>query len=160
MGELKRFFKDAVKMQILDIDLLIVAVDGNCKGHNEKIKELEKCLGAKHPLRDKVVYAVPDPHIERWYLMDQRAFKEGLGINKAPALPGYKCKKDYYKQILNETLLQSNINALLGGAEYAENIVGKIEKLETLIRQDRGVQDFVDGIRRLLRVWKREAKRK
>jgi hypothetical protein len=86
-NELKIFLKDTGKTESADIDLLVVAIDGNCKGCNARIKQLEKHLTPNHPLREKVIYAIPDPHIERWYLMDQKAFKNGVGIDKAPQLP-------------------------------------------------------------------------
>ncbi|MFQ5823667.1 MAG: hypothetical protein ACE5JB_06390 [bacterium] len=53
----------------------------------EKVRKLEESIKLTHPLRNRVVYAVPDPHIERWYIMDQRAFKNGIGSNWAPDLP-------------------------------------------------------------------------
>jgi len=31
--EFKNFLKDSIKMDLSDIDLLIVAIDGNCKGY-------------------------------------------------------------------------------------------------------------------------------
>lgn len=149
--EFKKFMEDTMKTSSSGVDLLIVAIDGNCKGHRGRVRQLEKCIKQDHPLRDKVVYAVPDPHIERWYIMDQQAFKGGVGVHKAPDMPPYKCKKDYYKNLLRQTLAESDIASYLGGDEYAENIVHRITSLDSLFSQDAGFQEFVEGLRQFFR---------
>lgn len=132
------------------IDLLIVVKDGNCKGYSEQVRNLKKYLNATHPLREKVVYAVPDPHIERWYIGDQGAFRDGVGLNAAPNLPQYKCKKDYYKEIMSRALRGSGVSSLLGGVEYAERIVDRIN-LDLLGRRNAGFQNFVGDLRRMFK---------
>jgi hypothetical protein len=149
--EFRNFMKDTIETEPSEVDLLIVAIDGNCKGRAERVRELGKCIKPTHPLRDKIVYAVPDPHIERWYIMDQRAFKDGVGLERVPDMPQYKCKKDYYKQILNQTLRESNINSLLTGAEYGEKIVENIEDLESFCRLNSGCQTFMEDLRNIFR---------
>jgi len=149
--EFKKFTRDTMQTSPSDVDLLIVAIDGNCKGSRDQIRQLKQHIRQNHPLKDKVVYAVPDPHIERWYIMDQRAFKDGVGVEKSPDMPPYKCKKDYYKKLLRDTLAESNVGSLLGGAEYAENIVSNITSLNPLLSQNAGFQTFVDGLRAFFR---------
>lgn len=149
--EFKTFIKDTERGGMANIDFLVVAIDGNCKGHRDRINELEKNIKNDHPLKQKVVYAVPDPHIERWYLMDQRALKDGVGLGHAPNMPSYKCGRAYYKQVLNQALKESNVSSLLGGAEYAEKIVSKIEDLESLYDQNAGFHVFIEDLRRMLR---------
>lgn len=149
--EFRNFLRDTVRVGTAEADLLIVAIDGNCKGYNERVTQLKKYIKATHPFKDKVVYAVPDPHIERWYIIDQRAFKNGVGLDKAPDLPVYKCKKDYYKQVLYQALKTSDVHPLLGGVEYAERIVKNIENLETLGRQNAGFQTFVEDLKRMFK---------
>lgn len=149
--EFKNFIKDTGKAGTPDIDFLVVSIDGNCKGYEERVKQLEKYIKGDHPFKERVVYAVPNPHIERWYLMDQRALKEGIGLDRAPSLPSYKCKKGYYKQVLNQALKDSNLNSLLGGPEYAEKIVDSIQNLKSLGRQDAGFEVFIEDLRRALR---------
>jgi hypothetical protein len=149
--EFGRFMRDTMQTSSSDVDLLIVAIDGNCKGYRDRVRQLEQYIRQNHPLRNKVVYAVPDPHIERWYMMDQRAFKNGVGVDRSPDMPPYKCKKDYYKQLLRKTLVESNVGSLLGGAEYAENIVSSITSLDSLRSQNAGFQNFVDGLRAFFR---------
>jgi len=98
-----------------------------------------------------VVYAIPDPHIERWYIMDQRAFKDGVGLEKGADMPEYKCKKAYYKHVLNQALRDSNVSSLLSGAEYAEKIIEHIENIDSFCRQNAGCQAFVGDLRGFFR---------
>lgn len=149
--EFKNFLKDTSKSTFSGDDLLVVAIDGNCKGYYDRIKQLEKNIKPEHPLKNKVIYAVPDPHIERWYLMDQKAFKHGIDIKKAPNLAPYKCKKDYYKQLLHQSLKESNVISLLGGVEYGERIVNQIDDLDKYSCIDPGCQYFVEGLKRYFR---------
>jgi hypothetical protein len=146
----KNFMKEA-DPEATNVLFLVVAIDGNCKGHKDRVRQLDKCIKTDHPFKGKVVYAVPDPHIERWYLMDQRALKMAVGFNKMPALPAYKCKKDYYKQLLNKALEDSDVDSLLGGVEYAERIVENIHDFDSLIRQNAGFEAFVEGLRNMFR---------
>ena len=149
--EFKNFIKDTGRVRATDIDFLVVAIDGNCKGHRERVEQLEKKIKSDHPFKERVVYAVPDPHIERWYLMDQRALKVGVGLDRAPNLPSYKCRRDYYKKVLNQALKESNVSSLLGGAEYAERIVDNIINLRSIGQQNADFQDFVEDLKRMLR---------
>jgi len=149
--EFKRFMKDTMQSRSSDVDLLVVGIDGNCKEHRDQIRQLEQHIRGEHPLRDRVVYAVPNPHIERWYMMDQRAFKNGVGVDRSPDMPPYKCKRDYYKRLLRGTLAELNVGSLLGGAEYAESIVASITSLDSLRSQNAGFQTFVDGLRAFFR---------
>lgn len=150
INEFKSFVKD-LKAGGPETDLLVVAVDGNCKGHRERKKQLEQYFKSAPHLLDKVVFAVPDPHIERWYILDQKAFKDGVGIDKSPSLPPYKCKRDYYKQLLYQVLKESNVSSILGGAEYAERIVENIGNVNLLERHDPGFKFFTQELRRILR---------
>ena len=149
--EFKRFMRDTMQTDSSDADLLIVTIDGNCKGYRERIRQLEGYVSPNHPLRHKMVFAVPDPHIERWYIMDQRAFKNGVGIDRAPDMPPYKCKKDYYKSLLRQALAESDVSSFLGGAEYAENIVNNMVSIDALSDQNAGFGTFVDSLRDSLR---------
>ena len=149
--EFKNFIRDTREFRAIDIDFLVVAIDGNCKGHRERVEQLEKKIKSDHPLKERVVYAVPDPHIERWYIMDQRALKVDIGLHRVPSLPSYKCRRSHYKQVLNQALKESNVDSLLGGAEYAERIVDSIRNLGSLGQQNADFQVFVEDLRRTLR---------
>ncbi len=151
IGEFKQFIRDTQNAKQQEGDVLIIAIDGNCKGFNEMKKRLAKCIKPNHLLSQKIVYAIPDPHIEHWYLMDQRALKEGIGLDKAPDLPAYKCKRDYYKKLLNSKLKESNVSSLLGGAEYAEKIVDQMGNLAVLGEHDVGFKTFVEDLKHIFK---------
>ena len=64
--ELKRYLRDLTRQGGLP-DLVVIGTDANCKGYNERRGQL--------PLDDfpvPAVAAIPDPHIERWLLLDGR----------------------------------------------------------------------------------------
>ena len=149
--EFRNFLKDARRAGVGMEGLVIVSVDGNCKGYKDRIKQLSRYVRPTDRFRNMVIYAVPDPHIERWYLMDQGALKVAIGLNRAPELPTYKCKKAYYKQILNHVLREAGVQSLLGGPEYAEKIIESISDLRLFAQQNAGLERFVEDLRRLLR---------
>jgi hypothetical protein len=148
--EFEKFMKDSIRLSPSDISLLVISIDGNCKGYNNRVRQLKKYINETHPLIDKIAFAIPDPHIERWYILDQRAFKNGVGVDSAPQMPPYKCDKEYYKNLLRQALIDCGINSLFGGSEYAENIVKSIESLESLLHQDNSFKNFVEDVKRIL----------
>lgn len=149
--EFRDFVKFNEKNGTIDFDLLVVAIDGNCQGHSKRKSELEKYITQDHPFKDKVVYAVPDPHIERWYILDQRAFKNAVEIEKAPPLPKYKCERNHYKQLLIQTLKEADVGSSFGGTEYAERIVEHMENIDILDRDNAGFRAFIQQLRRKFR---------
>lgn len=89
--ELREFFRDLHGVP----DLLVIATDANCNGYNERRREIEAVAERFNIL---LVCAIPDPHIERWLLLDSKAFKDILG--KGCNAPDSKCSRDRYKQML------------------------------------------------------------
>lgn len=65
-------------------DLIVVATDANCKGLNERTREIV-CRDDPAPM----ILAIPDPHLERWLLLDGAAFKAVFG--KGCDAPDQKC---------------------------------------------------------------------
>lgn len=133
--------------------LVVVAVDGNCKRRSARVKELLTRVKDTNPLRDRIAFAVPEPYIERWYLLDPRAFKEGTGATRSPTLPPTprKCKKGgHYKALLSKALRDGGVSSLLGGPEFAERIVENID-LDMLARQNAGFAEFLKGLRSLFK---------
>jgi len=103
-------------------DLLIVATDANCHGYNDRRREIDE---TNNTFRDFTVYAIPDPHIERWLLLDSSAFKTVLG--KGCDKPDQKCSRDRYKQLLLKAMQNAGVVPPLGGIEYAEDIVNAMD---------------------------------
>jgi hypothetical protein len=115
------YLADVNKGKIFTPDLIVVATDGNCKGYTERRQEMHKVIQSHPALEDVVVYAIPDPHIERWLLADAAAFAAVLG--RGCNLPQHKCEKNFYKQLLVREIQAANVKPILGGLEYAEDLI-------------------------------------
>src|SRR5579872_2521588 len=119
--EFKYFLRDLSRQQQPLPDSIVVVVDANCLGHTERKRMMDSVL-AHHPTFQRLVsYAIPDPHIERWMLVDPRAFQAVFG--RGCTLPTIKCAKNEYKKLLRKEIRESGIEAPLGGEEFAEDIV-------------------------------------
>jgi len=124
-------------------DMLIVATDGNCVGTAARRREL-----SVPELGIPIVFAVPDPHIERWLLLDGAAFKQVLGVGCQA--PDRKCDRDRYKNLLAMAVADSGTQPLLGGLEHAGDIIAAMD-LDAAARRDRSLDTFLDGLRAGLR---------
>lgn len=102
-------------------DVLVVVMDGNCRKAAQVRRDIEQEVAESGVNIPHLACAVPDPHIERWYLEDQQAIKAVLP-KAQPKKLRYKCEHDRYKQALIETIRAAGIEPLLGGAEYGKDI--------------------------------------
>src|SRR5258705_6439032 len=98
VSELRAFVRDRQAGVTPQFDLAVVATDSNCQGAKwrgiiEQI--LAPVTGAGTP---PVVIVVPNPHVERWMLVDSHAFRTVFG--RGCAAPDTKCEKDRYKKVL------------------------------------------------------------
>lgn len=118
LGQLEDFANAVEKNQVRLPDGLVVGVDANCRGFQERRNAVQSRAGK---LSEFIVHAIPDPHIERWFLLDGEAFKTAVG--RGCKAPDAKCEKERYKRLLNTAVLDAGVQPLLGGAEYAEDIV-------------------------------------
>jgi len=116
--ELKEYVRDLQRDRAGLPDLVIVATDANCKGMKERLNEI---ITATKEQPIDIVCAIPDPHIERWLLLDSAAFKTVFG--RGCMAPDYKCERARYKKLLIEAILETGITPSLGGIEFAEDIV-------------------------------------
>ena len=123
VSKLKEYISDLQLDQEDLPDLLIVATDGNCKGYMGRKQEID---GAVKGFNGRVIYAIPDPHIERWLLLDSSAFKKVLG--RGCSAPIQKCERTLYKRLLLEAVRKTGVNPPLGGIEYTEDSLGKLLK--------------------------------
>ena len=128
-------------------DLLVVALDANCRGY-ANMRDL--ALAAAERLHDILVPAIPDPHIERWLLADPSAFKKVVG--KGCATPSTKCEKGLYKRLLFEAVRDAGVVPPLGGIEYAEEIASALDLTPGAQMQD-SLARFVSDFTARLRQW-------
>ena len=126
-------------------DLIIAATDANCKGLNERVREI-----GSSDTPAPMILAIPEPHIERWLLLDGAAFKSVLGTGCNA--PDQKCDRGRYKQRLIEAIHAAGTTPLLGGIEYAEDIVREMD-IGRASRLDRSFKRFVEDLRDMFRGW-------
>ncbi len=147
IGAFKSFLQDLqVVGNTFPFDLLIVASDGNCKGYLEKRQQLvnyaEKSI---QDALDRLVFAIPDPHIERWYMDDPGGFNRALGFGALPVLPSYKCEKGLYKNVMKQAVASSEVYVQFGGYEYGEKIVQEMD-IYAAIKTDPSLKHFIDEL--------------
>ncbi len=123
-------------------DLVVVAVDANCRGPNARRGEVEGRVG--DVLLDRLVIAVADPHVERWFLLDGAAFKAVLG--HGCQAPDQKCEKDRYKDLLVQAVLEAGVEPLLGGIEYAQDLAREMD-LRRAAASDPALGRFIVSLR-------------
>ena len=130
-------------------DLIVVASDSNCMGYNQRSKEINELITQDISL--PVVLAIPDPHIERWLLIDSKAFKTVFG--KGCEAPDMQCERNRYKELLRQSIEDAGIRPSLSGIEFAEDIVNAMD-IQRAMRADASFKKFVEDIRRILQQWK------
>ena len=145
MDELRRFLRDVAREAQRPFDLLIVAIDGNCHGFQERRNEI-LAVAKQTSYPGPTVCAVPDPHIERWYLADTDALCQVLDITHVASAPSYKCERARYKKALRDTIRQAGVIAPLGGAEYGADVAQSID-LYVVGKTDAGFKHFLDALR-------------
>ena len=143
--QFKAFMRDIRRQQIA-ADACIVATDANCKGINERIKDLDLSQASM-----PIVPAIPDPHIERWLLLDGNAFKSVIG--KGCSAPTYKCERGYYKQLLLREMSAAGIAPILPGMEYAKDIVNSMD-IKRAAQADPSFKRFVNTLNSVFQSWK------
>ena len=145
IAELNDYMRDLRRQGGPWPDLIVVATDANCKGINERTREIG---GRDEPA--PMILAIPDPHIERWLLLDGAAFKTVFG--KGCDAPDQKCDRNRYKQRLIEAIHATGTIPILGGIEYAEDIVQQIN-INRVTQVDRSFRRFVEELRDVFQGW-------
>ena len=100
----------------------------------------------------RVVYAIPDPHIERWLLLDSTAFKKVLG--RGCNAPPRKCERDLYKRLLLQAIRASGKRPPLGEIQYTESLVSIID-LDYLELNDDSLGRLLKELRQIFQEWQR-----
>jgi len=147
--ELRQYIRDLGRSTSIRPDLVLVATDANCQKFASRLKDVSE-ITDKAPIR--TVCAIPDPHIERWLLLDSAAFKQVF--NRGCTAPDFKCERDRYKRQLIACIMQAGISPSLGGIEYAGDIVKKMD-LERVARADKSFHRLLSELRGIFREWQR-----
>ncbi len=137
--ELRRYLEELEENAGPYPDLLVVATDANCLGANERRREFQ-IFNPPRPL----ILATPDPHVERWLLLDGAAFNQVFG--RGCQAPTYKCGRDEYKRLLIESIRETGVRPELGGIEFAADLVQAMD-IDRAARADPSLQAFVNDLR-------------
>ena len=145
--ELKQYLRDLQYNKEDLPDLVIVGTDSNCKGLSEREREINQVTS---DLDDIVINMIPEPHIERWLLLDSEAFKTVFGRG-CPA-PDQKCESGRYKNMLLNAIYQATMTPPIDGIERVEELVNAID-LQRMEQSDKSVRRFLTALQRQFRIW-------
>lgn len=128
-------------------DLLVAAIDSNCNPSWTNARDAaENTIDqAKFP---RSVVACPEPHIERWFMADPPSLFDRFDVRVAPKKR--KCARDVYKDLLRSVFEAAGQPVVLGGIEYAEEVVDAMD-LYAAGRNEPSLKHFLDGLRAALR---------
>jgi hypothetical protein len=155
LSELRAYLVQIKRGLIPVPDAVVAAIDANCKGYNEKRKEIDSMKPGGFPNHIPFIYAIPDPHIERWILHDSSAFKAVFG--KGCDAPDQKCEKDRYKDILNHAIFAAGGEITISWTEHAEALLEYMD-FEALCRVDDSVKKFIDECRLVFTILERRVR--
>lgn len=150
---LRAYLQEMSRHTVASPDLIIVATDANCHGLNHRIREINAATATATAPSLPIITAIPDPHIERWLLLDGAAFRQALG--RGCQAPQQKCNRDIYKQHLIDAILAAGITPTQGGIEYAPDIVQEMD-LDRAKRADHSLQLFLDNLANQFRQWSQQ----
>ena len=150
IDEVRNYLRDLGRQRLNLPDLIVVATDANCSGWNERVKQISN-TSPDAPL-PPIVFAIPDPHVEKWLLLDGAAFREVFG--RGCDAPGQKCNRDLYKQRLTDAIHAAGIRPRLGGIEFADDLVREMD-IERAKQSDRSLQRFLDSLDDQFQQWLR-----
>ena len=147
LSELKQFVRDLQQNKEVLPDLVIVGTDSNCKGLMERENEINRVTT---DISEIVINMIPDPHIERWFLLDSEAFKTVYGMGCAK--PDYKCERDRYKKRLLNSIFHATKTPPIDGTERLEELVNAMD-LQRIEQSDRSMGRFLTALNRQFRSW-------
>jgi hypothetical protein len=146
---LRDYVRDLARGRETFAEVLVVAIDGNGHRPAERIRVIrEVCERAEYPGR--LVCAVPDPHVEAWYLADGRAVRMVTGGATQQQLPSRSREQDVYKRLLEESFVAAGIYPPLGGVEYGAEIADALD-LDAAGRTQTSLGDFLSDLRSAIR---------
>lgn len=143
--ELKQFLRDLPRSRKRIPDLVIAATDANCKGPARR-REIVEILD-QSGLR--TIAAIPEPHIERWLLLDSAAFKAVFG--RGCDAPDQKCERDRYKKLLIDAIRRAGIDPGFG-SDFTDELVQHMD-LEYLARADDSLSRLLTDLRGAFQGW-------
>lgn len=147
ISELKQYQNDLQRNKETLPDLIIVGTDSNCKGFREREKEINRNIT---DIEELVISMIPEPHIERWFLIDPDSFKAVFG--KGCPTPDQKCERDRYKDMFLEAITEVGVIPLLGGIEHINDLVKEMN-LQRMKNNDKSIRRFLNSLNRRFKSW-------
>lgn len=158
LTSLRRYVRDVARGRERFADVLVVAIDGNCQRSQVIRREIRRIVEREN-YAGHLVCAVPNPHIELWYLSDGRAVHSVIGAPGPQAgLPGHKCEKARYKTLLRNAFLDGDIDPPAGGSEYGGEIAHELD-LNRARSSDETLDAFAASLTAALRLVEHSADR-
>ena len=148
--ELEQYLRDLQRYTEDLPDLVIVGTDSNCKGLSERKEEIDRITSN---LSFPLIHMIPNPHIERWFLLDSEAFKTVFG--RGCPIPDQKCERGRYKDSWLTAIHEATKQPPLDGNERIEDLVNAMN-IERLKQNDPSIKRFLDPLERQFRTWKQE----
>lgn len=129
-------------------DVLLVVIDGNDVGWQARRQELTRAIDpAVFP---SFVVGCPDPYVERWCLLDQRALV-AVGAVPPTGKASYKASsRGIFKKQMKEALEAGGIAVLTDEMEVAPDIVAAMDLRPSALREP-SLKAFVGDLRVALR---------
>lgn len=141
--ELNQYLRDLRRSRSGMPHLVIAATDANCKGFNVRHRDIMEVF-EKNMLSVDAIAAIPDPHIERWLLIDSSAFRAVFG--RGCDAPDRKCEKGRYKKQLIDAIRNTGRVPSFGGIEFSDEIVLNMD-LEWVERNDNSLGRLLVDLR-------------
>jgi hypothetical protein len=149
IAELKEYLRDLRRGAAACPDILVVATDSNCTSFQRAKARVMAAVDEFPGLNEFTICAVPDPHIERWLLLDSAAFKSVFGRGCRP--PDSKCDRDRYKSKLSDAIrTATGSTPYLGGSEFSAELVTAMD-LRSVQNRDKSIRDFLVALRSILK---------
>ncbi len=127
-------------------DLLLVMGDANCGNFRERKKEI---MGNIDPnIFPFFIVGCPDPHIEKWLLIDDQALLSIFG--SSTNMPLDKCIRDYYKNELKRIIRSAGWPIAQEGLEYSQDIINIID-FARAEKNDQSFKIFISDLRSALK---------
>lgn len=127
-------------------DLLVVLIDANC--HDFQVRKRETAGVIDSSVFPFFVIGCPNPHIEKWLLLDQHALSDVFGASLN--IPLQKCDRDFYKNELRKIIQHAGWPITQGGIEYSQDIIEKIDFIRAE-RTDSSFGNFISDLKSALK---------
>ena len=135
-------------------DAVLLCRDSDCRPRADVLKQFEKERRESEAKGCTLLFAVFEPEIERWYLLDEKAFEKACGFRLPGTPPSPECRKRggrrrkrfSYKKFIRKQAAEKGLRLLHHGAEWADEIVQRTD-FSLAAGRDPAFEEFLEEIR-------------